>query len=145
MAPKKKSDVGDVDGVPYILNIASRVVVVGTGLVSNDLRDTFKLKAGSSLEEQARARPKFKALVAAAAAAEGDAEGDAEGEADADADVDAGANTADAAADAAAASVVEARWQVERRQLREQHAEVVRQVESERRARAELGELSWVS
>ena len=33
MAPKKKSDVGDVDGVPYILNIASRVVVVGTGLV----------------------------------------------------------------------------------------------------------------
>ena len=69
MAPKQKSVVGDVDGVPYILNLASRVVVLGTGLVSNDQRDTFKLSSKSTaptLEEQARLRPKFKALVAAA-------------------------------------------------------------------------------
>ena len=53
MAPKAKSEVAHVDGVHCILNISSRVVVVGTGLVANAERDTFKLKAsGGSLADQ---------------------------------------------------------------------------------------------
>jgi hypothetical protein len=76
--PRKSptSDVGDVDGVPYILFITSKVVVLGTGLVSNDERDKFKDQAQASRpparsRERARPRacPKLKALAAAAAAA----------------------------------------------------------------------------
>ena len=71
MAPKPKSIADYVDGVQYILNISSRLVVVGTGLVANAERDTFKLKVSPespSLEEQVRARPKFAMFAVAAAA-----------------------------------------------------------------------------
>ena len=71
MAPKPKSIAKYVDGVHYILNISSRLVVVGTGLVANAERDTFKLKVSPespSLEEQVRARPKFAMFAVAAAA-----------------------------------------------------------------------------
>ena len=57
--------------VSTILNISSRLVVVGTGLVANAERDTFKLKVSPespSLEEQVRARPKFAMFAVAAAA-----------------------------------------------------------------------------
>ena len=77
MPPKTKSQVEHVDGVHCILNIASRMVVVGTGLVANTERDTFKLKASArsgSLAEQVRARPKFARFVHAAAAATSSAE-----------------------------------------------------------------------
>ena len=91
---------GEVDGVPYRHDLASGIVVVGSGLVSNDRRDTFKLKAGRTLEAQLRERPKFKDLAAAAAAAAG--AGEAAGEAaDAAAGKAAGEAAADAAADAA--------------------------------------------
>ena len=51
MPPKVKSQVEHVDGVHCILNIASRAVVIGTGLVANAERDSFKLKAsGGSLQ-----------------------------------------------------------------------------------------------
>ena len=52
MPPKQKAVVGDVDGVPYSHNLSSGLVVVGSGLVSNDRRDTFKIKADSTLEAQ---------------------------------------------------------------------------------------------
>jgi hypothetical protein len=65
MAPKK-ARVEFVDGVHCSHNLASGIVIVGTGLVSHDKRDCFKLKAGGTLEEQVRARPKFAALAAAA-------------------------------------------------------------------------------
>ena len=71
MAPKPKSIADYVDGVHYILNISSRLVVVGTGLVANAEPDTFKLKVSPespSLEEQVRARPKFAMFAVAAAA-----------------------------------------------------------------------------
>lgn len=68
MAPKK-SHVEIVDGIRCSHNIASGVVIVGSGLVGHDERDCFKLKAGSTLEEQVRARPRFAKLAAAAAAA----------------------------------------------------------------------------
>ena len=43
------------------------VVVIGTGLVSNDERGTFTLtKSGGSLEDQVRAHKKFPALLAKA-------------------------------------------------------------------------------
>ena len=118
MAPKKKSDVGDVDGVPYILNIASKVIVLGTGLVSNDERDTFKLKATSSLEEQARARPTFKALAAAAAAAAAAQSGlgdDPVADGNAAADV----GDADAASIPAHRLYGRERWRTRQSQLRE--------------------------
>ena len=67
MAPKK-ARVAWVDGVHCSHNFASGNVIVGTGLVSHDQRDCFRLKAHSTLEEQVRARPKFVALAAAAAA-----------------------------------------------------------------------------
>eukprot|EP00966_Prymnesium_polylepis_P070513 1638650-Prymnesium_polylepis.1 len=69
MPPKKKAVVGDVDGVPYSHNLSSALVVVGSRLVSNNRRDTFKIKASSTLEVQVRARPKFKELASIAAAA----------------------------------------------------------------------------
>ena len=59
---------GDVDGVPYSHNLASGIVVVGSGLVSNDKRDTFKLNVQGTLEAQLRSRPKFMELAAVAAA-----------------------------------------------------------------------------
>ena len=70
MPPKSKIE--HVDGVHCTFNTKSGIVVVGTGLVSNDKRDTFKLKAsGGSLAEQVRARPRFieyfKPLLAALA------------------------------------------------------------------------------
>jgi hypothetical protein len=68
-AMAKKSRVATVDGVHCSHNISSGVVIVGSGLVGHDGRDCFKLKAGSTLDEQVRARPKFAALAAAAAAA----------------------------------------------------------------------------
>ena len=69
MPPKPKAVVGNVDGVSYSHNLASGIVVVGTGIISNDRRDTFKLKADSTLESQIRARPQFKELAAIACAA----------------------------------------------------------------------------
>ena len=66
MAPKK-ARVEWVDGVHCSHNLASGLVIVGTGLVGHDQRDSFRLKAHSTLEEQVRARPKFAALAAAAA------------------------------------------------------------------------------
>ena len=69
MAPKAKSQVEHVDGVHCILNLASKVVVVGTGLVANAERDTFKLKASGTLADQVRARPKFALFAAAMAGA----------------------------------------------------------------------------
>ena len=74
---------GEVDNVPYRHDLVSGIVVVGSGLVSNNKRDTFKLKSGSTLEAQLRARPKFKDLAAAAVAAAGaeEASGEAVGEA----------------------------------------------------------------
>lgn len=56
---------GQIDGVPYSHNIATGIVVVGSGLVSNNKRDTFKLKAEGTLEAQLRSRPKFMELAAA--------------------------------------------------------------------------------
>lgn len=69
MPPKAKSLVELVDGVHCTYNIASRVVVVGTGLVTNAERDTFKLKVDASLADAVRARPKFALFAAAAASA----------------------------------------------------------------------------
>ena len=62
--PRKSptSDVGDVDGVPYILSIASKVVVLGTGLVSNDERDKFKDQAQAS-RPPARSRARGRGRV----------------------------------------------------------------------------------
>ena len=75
MAPKK-SHVETVDGVRCSHNFATGNVIVGSGLVGHDERDCFKLKPGSTLEEQVPARPKFAALAAAAvAAAAGDRNG----------------------------------------------------------------------
>ena len=50
MPPKMRAVVGVVDGVTYSHNVASGIIVVGSGLISNDRRDTFKLKAGQTLE-----------------------------------------------------------------------------------------------
>lgn len=72
MPPKKAvSTTGTIEpeGVPYSINLSSKIVVVGTGVVSNNERDTFRQKASPSLEEQIRARPSFAAFVAAAALA----------------------------------------------------------------------------
>jgi len=63
-----------VDGLHCSHNLASNVVVVGTGLVSHKERISFKLKVDTSLEAQVRAHPKFAALVAAAAAGPKDLE-----------------------------------------------------------------------
>ena len=65
MPPKKKSRVEQVDGVHCSFNFASGLVIVGSGLASHDKRDSFKLKAGSTLEAQVRVRPRFKELAAA--------------------------------------------------------------------------------
>ena len=51
-----------VDGVHCSYNLASRMVVVGTGLVGNKERDNFKLSgeySTAALEEQVRKRPMF--------------------------------------------------------------------------------------
>ena len=77
MPPKKKSKVEWVDGVHCSFNLATGNVTVGSGLVGHDQRDCFKLKAGSSLATQVRARTKFKQLTAAAAAAAAASQDDA--------------------------------------------------------------------
>ena len=64
---KNKSQVEVVDGINCSYNLASGIVVVGSGLVGHDRRDCFRLKAGRTLEAQVRARPRFAALAAAAA------------------------------------------------------------------------------
>ena len=72
MPPKKAvstTDTVEPEGVPYSLNLASKIVVVGTGVVSNSERDTFKAsqKANApSLEDQIRGRPKWHSIAAAA-------------------------------------------------------------------------------
>lgn len=59
-----------IDGVGCRVDSEGKRVVVGTGLVSNDERDTFTLKRnGGTLEEQVRSRPKFANLVSLAAGA----------------------------------------------------------------------------
>ena len=69
MPPKKPTSVTDyIDGVHYSHNLTSKMVTVGTGVVSNHERDTFRLKASPSLEDQVKSRPKWQALLAAAAA-----------------------------------------------------------------------------
>ena len=72
MPPKKPTvRVGYVDFVHYKHDFASNLVIVGTNIVSNSDRDTFRLKtkAGSPpIEEQIRARPKWAGIAAAAAA-----------------------------------------------------------------------------
>ena len=71
MPPKKAvSTTGTVEpeGVPYSVNLASKLVVVGTGVVSNSERDTFKAsqKADApSLDDQIRGRPKWQSIAAA--------------------------------------------------------------------------------
>ena len=72
MPPKKQATaiVDHVDGVHYSLNLSSNMVCVGTGVVSNKDRDTFRQKTSAdclSLEEQIRARPKWPSIRAAAA------------------------------------------------------------------------------
>ena len=66
-----------MDGVHCSFNLATGNVTVGSGLVGHDQRDCFKLKAGSSLAMQVRARTKFKQLTAAAAAAAAASQDDA--------------------------------------------------------------------
>ena len=75
MPPKKAtSEVDYVDGVHYSLNLGSKMVCVGTGVVSNNERDTFRQKTTGadcpSLADQIRGRPKWQAILAAAAAKE---------------------------------------------------------------------------
>ena len=80
MSPKSKSVAFPVDGVQCSVDLKSRVVTVGSGLVGNDERDRFKLAVGMALEtrellmaqvsELARKRPKFAALAARAALAD---------------------------------------------------------------------------
>ena len=71
MPPKKATaQTGKVlvDGVavPYSVDLKSRLVVVGTGVVSNSERDTFRQKASPMLEQQIKDRPRFAAILAAA-------------------------------------------------------------------------------
>ena len=69
MPPKKPtSEVDYVDGVHYSLNISSKMICVGTGVVSNSERDTFRQKASPSVAEQIRSRPRWPTILAAAAA-----------------------------------------------------------------------------
>ena len=80
MSPKAKSVAFPVDGVQCSVDLKSRVVTVGSGLVGNEERDRFKLAVGVALEprellkaqvsELARKRPKFAALAARAARAD---------------------------------------------------------------------------
>ena len=71
MPPKKPSTQTGavvVDGVrvPYSIDLKSKLVVVGTGVVANSERDTFRLKASPSLEQQVVDRPKWQSILAAA-------------------------------------------------------------------------------
>ena len=72
MSPKKATDIvtGYVDGVHYHHNRRTNLLVVGTGLMSNNERDVFRPRADAPLEQQMRARPKWKAMAEAAMAAE---------------------------------------------------------------------------
>ena len=74
MAPKKKAVAFPVDGVLCSVDLKSRIVKVGSGLVGNDERDAFKLPVAVPLEpheqlkayvsERVRLRPKFAGLAA---------------------------------------------------------------------------------
>ena len=71
MPPKKataQTGTVTVDGVavPYSVDPKSKLVVVGTGVVSNNARDTFRQKELPALEQQIKQRPKFAAILAAA-------------------------------------------------------------------------------
>ena len=76
MPPKKQTArVDHVDGVHYTLNLASNLVVVGTGVVSNHERDMFRWKTqpdSPSLAEQIRARPKWASILAAQLSSSGE-------------------------------------------------------------------------
>ena len=50
MAPKTKSAAVIVDGVQCSVDLKSRVVTIGTGLVGHDERDRFKLPVAVPLE-----------------------------------------------------------------------------------------------
>ena len=50
MSPKAKSVAFLVDGVQCSVDLKSRVVTVGSGLVGNEERDRFKLAVGVALE-----------------------------------------------------------------------------------------------
>jgi len=65
MPPKSRLE--QVDGVECRLNLGTRMVVVGSGLVSNEERITFRLKSGELLDEAVRRCPKFARLAALAA------------------------------------------------------------------------------
>ena len=74
MPPKKVTSeqsriVVDSVTVPYSIDLKTKLVTVGTGVVSNSERDTFRQKASPSLEDQIKARPKWIAILAAAKAA----------------------------------------------------------------------------
>ena len=86
MAPKKKAVAFPVDGVLCSVDLKSRIVKVGSGLVGNDERAAFKLPVAVPLEpheqlkayvsERVRLRPKFAGLAARAAAASSSASSD---------------------------------------------------------------------
>ena len=76
--PPKKETVREqwVDGVNCKVYKSNSTVVVGTGLVANAERDSFRLKdvfsmSAAQTEPHVRARKQFPALVALAAAAAG--------------------------------------------------------------------------
>ena len=80
MAPKAKSAAVLVDGVQCSVDLKSRVVTIGSGLVGHDECDRFKTSGWRAFEsyellearvsELARKRPKFAALAARAALAD---------------------------------------------------------------------------
>ena len=80
MAPKAKSAAVLVDGVQCSVDLKSRVVTIGSGLVGHNERDRFKFPVAVPLEpyellearvsERARKRPKLAALAARAALAD---------------------------------------------------------------------------
>jgi hypothetical protein len=70
MPPKNKGTAHELDGVPYTVTPAKKgasIVVVGTGVVSNDQRDFFRLSSDSDdpLEDQIRRRAKWESIRAA--------------------------------------------------------------------------------
>ena len=79
-APKTKSAAVIVDGVQCSVDLKSRVVTIGSGLVGHNERDRFKFPVAVPLEpyellearvsERARKRPKLAALAARAALAD---------------------------------------------------------------------------
>lgn len=81
MPPKKPTSeqgavVVDTVTVPYSIDLKTKLVTVGTGVVSNSERDTFRQKASPLLEDQIKARPKWLAILTAAKAAPDDVDMD---------------------------------------------------------------------